>query len=614
MKSRETKIAALSLLAIAMHLALRYAAGVRDSMADAPLLAAIVLGGLPLVVALGRQLIRREFGSDLLAGIAILSASFLGEYLVAVVVVLMLSGGQALEAYATARASSALDALARRNPTVAHRVQSGIVTDTPLGDVHVGDVLVVLPSEICPVDGIVRAGSSTMDEAYLSGEPFLISKTVGAEVISGAVNGDGALTIAASRVAADSRYARIMDVVRRAEQNRPGMRRLADRLGAWYTPLALVIAGASGLASGDTSRFLAVLVIATPCPLLLAIPVVIMGSISLAARRSIVIKDPAVLERLGSCRTAIFDKTGTLTLGRPALTAVIPAPGFAQNEVLRLASGLEQYSRHPLAAAVLEAGDRAGIPRAAADEISERPGTGMTGRVGGRLVRLTSRAFVPAELLAELPKSGPGLECLVLIDGAAAGLLQFRDVPRPESHQFVLHLGPSHLIDRTLLVSGDRESEVQYLADVVGIQHVYSGQSPEQKVAIVTRETKVRPTLFVGDGMNDAPAMLTATVGIALGHRSDVTAEAAGAVVLDGSLSRVDELLHIAHRTRRIALQSAVGGMLLSGAGMVLAAGGWLSPLMGAVAQEAIDVAAVLNALRAAFPPKTLSDFSSPTP
>ena len=558
---------------------------------------------------LGRQAFQGRFGADLLAGISIVTAVLLGQPLVAVVVVLMLSGGQALEAYATRRASSVLDALARRSPSLAHRRQGESLVDVPLDDVHVGDELVVLPHELCPVDGHVRSGESTMDESYLSGEPFLIRKTAGAAVISGAINGDGALTIVTERRAVDSRYARIMAIVRMAEERRPPMRRLADRLGAWYTPLAIAIAAFGWAVSGDATRFLSVLVIATPCPLLLAIPVAIIGAVSLAARRSILIRDAAVLERIGTCRIVFFDKTGTLTLGRPSVTEVLTLDGFSRLEVLGAAASLEQYSRHPLAGAIIQAAAQEGASLGAVRAVSERPGEGLAGDVGDWHVTVTGRARLADHERRMLPPEFAGLECVVVINGTPAGLIRFRDVARADSGAFVQHLRPQHHIRRMVLVSGDREAEVRYLAETVGITDVYFAQSPEQKVELVRGATAEAPTLFVGDGLNDAPAMLAATVGIALGQNNAVTAEAAGAVVLDGSLSRVDELMHIALRTRRVALQSAVGGMVLSMMGMGFAVAGLLPPLAGAILQEVIDVAAVVNALRAAFEPRTLTDF-----
>jgi heavy metal translocating P-type ATPase len=557
-------------------------------------------------------LVRGRFGSDLLAGISIVTSVLLGEYLAGTLVVLMLSGGQALEAYAVRRASSALAALARRMPSVAHRSRGGSLEDVPLDAVAVGDLVVVFPHETCAVDGTVTDGHGTMDESYLTGEPYLLDKAPGSAVLSGAVNGNTALTVRAERPAVDSRYAKIMRVMRETEQRRPRLRRLGDQLGALFTPVAVAVALAAWAASSDPVRFLAVLVVATPCPLLIAIPVAVIGTVSLAARRGIVIKDPAVLEVIDSCRVAIFDKTGTLTYGRPALVELALVEGFTREDVLPLLASLERYSRHPLAGAVLDAAAAERVSPAVASQVAEHPGKGLVGVIEGRRVRVTGRGKLAAErpeLVGRLPPPVGGLECVVLIDDALAGAARFRDQPRAEGKPFVAHLGTRHGFVRVLLVSGDREEEVRYLAGVVGITEVYAGQSPEEKVEIARRETAAARTVFVGDGVNDAPALAACTVGLAFGPNSDVAAEAAGAVILEASLRRVDEFLHLGRRLRAIALQSAVGGIALSLAGMVLAAVGLLPPVAGAVTQEVIDAAVVLNALRAAFPPRSLTDY-----
>jgi heavy metal translocating P-type ATPase len=536
----------------------------------------------------------------------------LHEYLAGTLVVLMLSGGEALEAYAVRRASSALAALAKRMPAAAHRSRNGAIEDVPLDAVAVGDLVVVFPHETCPVDGTVADGNGTMDESYLTGEPYLLAKAPGAAVLSGAVNGDTALTVRAERRAVDSRYAKIMQVMRESEQRRPRLRRLGDQLGALYTPVAVALALAAWALSGDPVRFLAVLVVATPCPLLIAIPVAIIGTVSLAARRGIVIKDPAVLEMVDSCRVAIFDKTGTLTYGRPALTDLVLAGGFARDEVLRLTASLERYSRHPLAGAILVAAEAAGVRLLEASEVAELPGKGLVGVVGGRAVRVTGRGKLAAarpDLARQLPPTAGGLECVILIDEGLAATARFRDRPREDGKPFVAHLGAKHGFTRVLIVSGDREEEVRYLAHAVGISEVHAGQSPEQKVEIARRETAAARTVFVGDGINDAPALTACTVGLAFGTNSDVTAEAAGAVILDASLRRVDEFLHLGRRLRAVALQSAVVGIALSLGGMLLAACGLLPPVAGAITQEGIDVAAVLNALRTAIPPRSLTDY-----
>jgi heavy metal translocating P-type ATPase len=606
--SKETWIAVLSVVAIVLHLVLRYGAGASHLTSFLPLYITLIGGGLPLVVELGAKFWKREFGSDLLAGISIVTAVLLGQYLVATIVVLMLSGGAALEEFATMRASSVLDALARRMPAIAHQRHNSELRDIALDEIAVGDTLVVLPHEICPVDGTVTEGHGIMDEAYLTGEPYEMSKTPGSLVISGAINGETTLVIRAEKLAVDSRYARIMQVMQATEQNRPRLRRLGDQLGAWYTPLALGIAAIAGVASRDWIRFLAVLVVATPCPLLIAIPVAVIGAISLSARRAIIIRNPAVLEQIDSCRTLIFDKTGTLTYGRPTLTEILCAPGYTSEEVLRLAASLEQYSKHPLAGAILNAAKEAELPRDTVVQMSERPGEGLSGTVDSRTLRITSRGKVDAERLP-LPPSAGGLECLVFLDGNYAATMRFRDAPRRETHPFIEHLRPRHGVQRVMLVSGDRESEVRYLAEAVGIKEVHAGKSPEEKVEIVKEETARSRTLFVGDGINDAPALMAATVGVAFGSASDITTEAADAVILETSLERVDELIHIGRRMRAIALQSAVGGMGLSLVGMIAAAVGFLPPIGGAVTQEVIDVFAVLNAVRVALPGRALRDF-----
>jgi heavy metal translocating P-type ATPase len=625
LSTKEIIIAAMALAAIGVHLLLRYgtvASGKTFGFPTPviPLLLALACG-TPLVAGLVIRLFHREFSSDLLAGISIVTSLILGEYLAGTLVVLMLSGGQALEAFAVRRASFALEALARRMPSVAHRKKKGgggtggsvdgDVVDVPLAEIAVGDTLMVFPHETCPVDGVVIEGRSTMNEAYLTGEPYLLAKATGAGVLSGAINGDGALTIRADKSAVDSRYAKIMQVMRDSEQRRPQLRRLGDQIGAVYTPLAIGIALAACALSGNSLRFLGVLVVATPCPLLIAIPVAIIGSVSLAARRGIIIKDPAVLEKIDTCRIAIFDKTGTLTYGRPKLTEVIPTTGFTRDETLAAVASLERYSRHPLASAMIDAATEAKLPLLEAGQVDERPGEGLRGVIGGRTVQVTSRKKLAdrfPDAVGLLPPLAGGLECVVLIDGHYAATFQFRDEPRAEGKSFVKHLKPSHGFSRVLLVSGDRESEVRYLAGKVGITEVFASQSPEQKLALVREETQRGNTVFMGDGINDAPALTAATVGIAFGQGSDVTAEAAGAVILNSSLERVDELLHIGRRMRSIALQSAIGGMGLSLICMFIAAAGYLPPVAGAITQEVIDVLAVLNALRASMTPRMLSD------
>jgi heavy metal translocating P-type ATPase len=402
-----------------------------------------------------------------------------------------------------------------------------------------------------------------------------------------------------------------MQVMHESEQKRPRIRRLADQLGAWYTPIAVLIAIFAWFLSGEAVRFLAVLVIATPCPLLIAIPVAIIGSISLSARQGILIKNPVVLEQIDQCQTMIFDKTGTLTYGKPSLVQQTIFNHMDSHEILGLVSSLERYSKHPLADAIVDKAKEEKIESMDAQSVSEPKGEGLTGIVKGHEVVITSRKKLDQfhlESQASLLPQGLGLECVILIDKQLAAHYRFRDSPREESQSFIQHLFTKHGIKKVMIVSGDREEEVRYLANYVGISEIYGGKNPQEKVDIVVNETKKAKTAYLGDGINDAPALVASTVGIAFGRNSDITAEAAGAVIMESSLEKVDEFLHISKRMRVIALQSAVGGMTLSILGMVVAAFGYLPPVAGAISQEIIDVIVIINALRTIWKPAQLTD------
>lgn len=611
--AKEGYIAILAIIGIAVHLVLRYLIPDLQGYSLYPLYMILALGGSILVFDLVRKLVTFQFGSDLLAGMSIVTSIVLEEYLAGSLVVLMLSGGQTLESYAIRTASRMLEVLAKRAPTTAHRKKNDLIEDISVDNIAIGDMILIFPHEICPVDGEVIAGNGVMDESYLTGEPFLISKAPGSGVLSGSINGDASLTIKATKLAQDSRYAKIMQVMSDSEQKRPRMRRLADQLGAWYTPLAIIIAILAWVISGNAVRFLAVLVIATPCPLLIAIPVAIIGSISLCAKRGILIKNPIVLEQIDQCKTMIFDKTGTLTYGKPTLTEQTVYHKHNATEVLKLVASIERYSKHPLASAILEKAMEEHINLIDAEQISEPKGAGLQGTIEGQEIIITSRKqmdkFGLGKDIADLPQ-GAGLECIILVDRQLAAHYRFRDSPRADSQFFIQHLLPKHGFKKVMIVSGDREEEVRYLADSVGIGEVYAGKSPEEKVDIVVKETQRAKTAYLGDGINDAPALLAATVGIAFGRNSDITAEAAGAVIMESSLETVDEFLHISKRMRTIALQSALGGMALSILGMIIAAFGFLPPVAGAISQEIIDVIAIMNSLRTIWKPAIMSDMT----
>lgn len=606
--SRDGVIATVALIAIVVYLILHFAFGLEGVAASWPLVVIVMGGGIPLGVDVVKSAIVTRGGADTLAAVSIIASVLMGEWLVAAIVVLMLSGGEALEEAASKRASATLDALARRAPQIAHRrLPAGSTEDIAIAEVRVGDELVVLPHELCPVDGEVISGHGAMDESYLTGEPYVVSKSEGSEVISGAINADDALVIRATALAEESRYETIVGVLRDAETNRPQMRRMADRLGAWYTVLALVMGTLGWIISGDPTRFLAVVVIATPCPLLIGVPVAIIGAINLAAKRGIIIKNPGILEEVSTVDTVMFDKTGTLTYGRPVITHLQTAAEWEEDYALALAAAIERYSRHPLATAIVDEAEARGVEALPVTSISEKPGQGLSGVVDGHQIMLTNRKGLADSSF--LPQDQAGMESVMLIDGKFAAFIQFRDEPRAVAKDFIAHLARKHGTTEIMIISGDRASETEYLADKVGISTVHAGVSPEGKLALVREFNERGSTLFLGDGINDAPAMAAATVGVAFGTGSDVTMEAADAVVLDSSLERLDNLLHIGKRMRRIALQSVIGGMALSFLGMVLAVFGILTPLMGAIAQEVIDILAILNAARVPFTKKELTDF-----
>lgn len=568
---------------------------------DLPLkLSLIIIGGI-LFVRIILDLLKGNFGADLLAALALITSFLMHEYLAGSIIVLMLLSGEFLEEYAKQKASNVLKALSNRMPNIAHIKIDEHIEDHPINHIKIGDKVVVFPHETCPVDGIVIDGHGSMDESYLTGEPYRVSKAPGSSVLSGAVNGEAVIIIQAERLPKDSRYATIMQVMQAAEEKRPHIRRVGDKIGAFYAPIALIIAILAWVLSGDPTRFLTVLVIATPCPLLIGIPIAIISAISIAARKGIIIKDPAVLENLPLCRTAIFDKTGTLTYGRPEVQNIITFNGFSEHKIIQVAASLERYSKHPLASAILRKAKDEKLALREAQEVSEKPGSGLKGRIGDDFIWVTNRQKLTLSFPDEvqfLPAQTLGLECILVINDKVAGIFQLRDKPRADGHAFIEHLGPAHRFDKIMLVSGDRESEVKYLAEQLGIVEVFASQSPEDKLRIVEHEVKKAPTLFMGDGINDAPAMAVATVGIAFGQQNAVTGEAAGAVILENTLIKADELLHLSIDLRKIVLQTAIGGMTLSFIGVGFASFGFMTPVWGAIIQEVIDVIAILNALR----------------
>lgn len=587
-----------SLIAIGMYVLLR---GFHYPYAEYPLFFILIVAGLPLLFQIFFKILECNFGADVLAAIALVTGILLHEYLASVIIVLMLASGQALEQYATRKASSVLLALEKRMPSRAHRKVNHHIEDIALEEINIDDEIIIYPHETCPVDGMVMEGHGSMDESYLTGEPYQISKAPGAFVLSGALNGDSPLTIKTIQLVSDSRYASIVKVLEKAEEKRPSMQRLGDQIGMFFGPIALFFAILAWYLSGDPIRFLAVLVIATPCPLLIAIPITIISAISKAAKQSIIIKDPSVLEQLPICKTAIFDKTGTLTYGRPLITDITLMADYSREQILQYTASLERYSKHPLSFAILHEAKKQHIVLLETSNLSEMPGQGLQGLINNYKIHITGRRKLlkdNPEFNSILPEEKSGLECIVLIDNHVVAILHFHDPARPEAKSFIKHLKPAHQFNKIMIISGDRESEVNYLSQQLGIKEIYASQTPEQKLDIVREEMKQAPTIFMGDGINDAPALTAATVGIAFGEFSDVTAEAASAVIMENTFDKVDTLVHLCLKTRKIVLQSALGGMILSIIGMCFAALGYIPPVSGAIIQEFIDVLAIINALK----------------
>lgn len=568
----------------------------------------LIVTGVPVAWKTLRGLFRGEFAADVVAMLAIFGAIALQQPLAGLVVVLMQTGGEALENYAVARASGAVEALEADAPRHAHRQSGQVVTDINATDIVPNDTLLVRPGELVPCDGEVLSGSSHVDTSRLTGEPVPVKAVAGSVLLSGSVNQDGALTIRAIRTSQDSQYARIVELVRSAQASKSPLQRTADRVAIWFTPLTLLVCLVAWLVSHDWSRVLAVLVVATPCPLLLAAPVAIIGGINRAARRAIIIRSGGALEALARVQTAVFDKTGTLTVGRPRVQHVVGANGESPDDLLSLASAVELGSGHLLARVIVAEAETQGLRTLLASNIDESPGQGVSGDVDGVRVAVGSAGFVRdaqpamADTVRQLEAASSGLSAYLVTNTGTAGRIDFADELRtelPKMFQALKALG----IHSVQLLSGDRQDNVAAIARQIGVTEYAGDLSAEDKLKrVAALEASGVRVLMVGDGTNDAPALSTATVGVALaGHGGGVVAEAADVVLLIDDPARVAEAIHIGRRSMRIARQSIGVGIGLSVLGMGLAAAGYLTPVVGALAQEAIDVAVILNALRASF-------------
>jgi heavy metal translocating P-type ATPase len=540
-------------------------------------------------------------GVDLLAVTAIVATVAAGEHVAALVVVLMLTGGQALEDYAAHRARRELRALLERAPTTAHLLdEDDEVEEVPVAQVAAGDRVLVRPSEVLPVDGELLSDEADLDESSLTGESLPVPHRAGDQVLSGALNMQRAVVVRATASAADSQYARIVSMVREASESRAPVVRLADRYAVPFTVVAFAIAGAAWWWHGDPTVVAEVLVVATPCPLLLAAPVAFLGGMSRAARAGVIIKDAGTLERLATVRAAAFDKTGTLTYGRPELRAVRTRAPWDEDALLALAASAEQYSSHVLAASVLAAAQERGLRLAPAATASEQATNGVTARVDGHLVVVGKRAHVAASATGVEEESlRPGeLAVYVSVDGRGAGALVMSDRPRADARATMAELARLGVGER-LVLSGDARATVAHVAADVGVTDVHAECLPQDKVRLV-RDLPTRPVMMVGDGVNDAPVLAAADVGVAMGARGSTAAsESADVVVLTEDLAKVATAVRIGRRTMSVALQSIWLGVALSVGLMIVAATGVVPAVLGALSQEVVDLLAILNALRA---------------
>ncbi|EMQ99496.1 heavy metal translocating P-type ATPase [Paeniglutamicibacter gangotriensis] len=563
-----------------------------------------------------KDIARGHWGIDILAFTAILATVFVGEWVAALIICLMVSGGEALEDYAQVRATQSLSELMDRVPTRTRLMDAaGNLTEVLVEAVTAGDVLLVRPGEVLPVDGVLLEGEADFDESSLTGESMPVHKLAGEQLLSGSVNGTRAISMRAAASAADSQYSRIVELVQEASSSRAPMVRLADRYAVPFTLLAYVIAGAAWWVSGDPVRFAEVLVVATPCPLLIAAPVAFMGGMSRAAKGGIIVKDGGTLEKLAAVQSVAFDKTGTLTRGTPELRGVKPVEGFGADELLGLVAAAEQYSSHVLAASIVAAAGKRALPIAEVQDASEEATHGVSALVGGRRVLVGKPAWV-ASLAAGVVRRelGPGESSVyVAVDGVFAGVLLLADELREDAGATLERLRALG-VKEMLMLTGDQQATADHIAAEIGLDTVYAECLPEDKVVHV-RKLEHRPVMMVGDGVNDAPVLAAADVGVAMGARGSTAAsQSADVVIMTENISQVAHAVRIGKDTLRIAVQSIWLGIVFSVVLMLVAATGVLPAVAGALSQEVVDLVAILSALRALKGGRKKAPVSRPAP
>lgn len=599
----EYKALGLTIVAILIGLGLDLAG--YDTAAHWLLGIAAIIGVLPLLWEMTETIRDGGYGIDILAATAIITAVILDEYWTAIVIVLMLTGGRALEDYAERRAKSELNSLLSHKPRQAHLVKGTRTIDVPVKQVEAGDKLVIMPGEVVPVDAVIIEGATSLDESSLTGESLPIEKDVDDDILSGSVNIEGVITVRALRPESESQYEQIIKLVRAASLTQSPFVRLADRYSVPFTLISFVIAGAAWLVSGETIRFLEVLVVATPCPLLLGAPIALISGMGRAAKHGVIIKTGSALEQLAEVETVAFDKTGTLTKGTPIVDHIDTYNAFTEKDVLAHAAAVEQHSNHILARAIAEAAAEKDIKIQKIKQVKERAGYGLAGRISGKDI-LVGRLRLLEENGIELPRNFKESQAsltatYVAIDGKLAGVIRFTDQIRPEAKKVLDNLQKMH-IRHIAMVTGDNEATAVAIAKKLDIADVYPDCLPADKL-LAMEQMPHRPVAFVGDGINDAPVLTAAEVGIALGARGATAAsESADVVILHDDLKRVSYGIKIAKRTLFIAKQSILIGICISIGLMALFATGTFKPIHGALLQELVDVAVMINALRAHGP------------
>ena len=588
----------------ALHLAGAPEAG------DAVWAATVAVMLVPLTWSIVRTLAQGRVGVDAIALVAMAGALAVGEYLAGAVIALMLSGGNALEASASRRARRELTALLERMPSIAHRREGGGWQEVPVERLAVGDVVLVRAGELAPVDGTLESAEAVVDESAMTGESLPVTHVRGATVRSGVANAGGAFELRATRHASESAYANLVRLVRAAETQRAPFVRLADRYAAVFLPLTLAIAGAAWIASGDPVRAVAVLVVATPCPLILAAPIAIVSGVSRAARAGVIVKGGTAIERLGEARAVLLDKTGTMTLGAPAVQDVVAFDPYGEDEVLRLAASLDQLSAHVLAEALVHDAERRGLELIEPTGAVEEPGQGMEGTVDGRRLAVGSAGWLrgrgidvaAAEAIGDGGEEAGLAKVTVAVDGRLAGTIVMADRLREDARELAGNLRGAG-VREVAMATGDRRPVAERIAAETGLDRVYAELGPEDKLDVVREmraDPELAPVVMVGDGVNDAPALALADVGIAMGGPgATISSDTADAVITVDRVDRVATAVEIGRRSLAIARQSVLFGIGLSLVAMGFAACGYIPPVAGALLQEGIDVAVILNALRA---------------